>query len=88
MRYGYARIVRDIESPIEVLSSGHSDSCASGVQKRKVVIEDTDFPDNKIRAVVGPTQTKRLAETTRSTTQSTIWAFGIASVRPHHFNSG
>ena len=53
-----------------------------------MIIEDTNLPDNKIRIVVSPTQTKRLAETTRPTTQSTIWAFGIAPVGPHHFNPG
>jgi hypothetical protein len=53
-----------------------------------VVIEDTNLPDNKIRLVVGPTQTKRLAETTGPTTQSTIRAFGSASVSPHFFEPG
>ena len=35
-----------------------------------MIIEDPHLPDNKIRIVVGPTQAKRLAETTRSTAQS------------------
>jgi hypothetical protein len=53
-----------------------------------VVIEDANPPDNKIRVVVSPAQAKRLAETTRPTTESTIWALGITSVGPHHVNPG
>jgi hypothetical protein len=53
-----------------------------------MIIEDANFPNNKVRIVVSPTQTKRLAETARPATQSTIWVFGITSVSPHRFNPG
>ena len=53
-----------------------------------MVIENANLPDNKICIVVGPTQTKRLAEATRSTAQSVIRALGIATVGPHHLNPG
>ena len=53
-----------------------------------MIVEDPNLPDNEIRIVVGPTQAKCLAETTRPTAQSIIRVFGITSVRPHRFNPG
>jgi hypothetical protein len=53
-----------------------------------MIVEDAHFPYDKIRIVVGPSQAKRLAEAARPTAQSPVWAFGIASVRPHCFNPG
>ena len=53
-----------------------------------MIIEDANFPNNEIRIVVSPTQTKRLAEPTRPTTEPTICAFGVPSVRSHHVDPG
>jgi hypothetical protein len=53
-----------------------------------MIIEDANFPNDKIHIVVSPAQAKRFAETSGPTTQPTICVFGITSVSPHHFNPG